>query len=74
MRLYTGVFGIGEVRAVRDASRRAFNRLQASEALQSGPLLLHRGAPVEITSGLGRYARRAVIGIDGAGTDYRWRN
>jgi len=61
--LYTGVFGL------RDGlpfvtHRDEFNPSQASEALQSGPLLLNRGAPVEIMRGLGRYARRAVIGID----------
>ena len=41
-----------------------FNPSLASEALQSGPLLLHRGAPLEVMRGLGRYARRAVVGID----------
>jgi len=61
--LYTGVFGL------RDSSpfvmhRDEFNPSQASEALQSGPLLLQRGAPVEVMRGLGRYARRAVVGID----------
>jgi len=61
--LYTGVFGL------RDGlpfvmHRDEFNPSQASEALQSGPLLLHRGAPVEVMRGLGRYARRAVVGID----------
>jgi len=64
--LYTGVFGL------RDGSpfvthRDEFNPSQASEALQSGPLLLHRGEPVEVMRGLGRYARRAVVGIDKAG-------
>ena len=64
--LYTGVFGIGESGPFV-MHRDEFQPAQASEALQSGPLLLHRGAPVEITSGLGRYARRAVIGIDKQG-------
>jgi uncharacterized protein YigE (DUF2233 family) len=64
--LYTGVFG------VRDSSPFVVHRdeaqpAQASEALQSGPLLLQRGAAVEIMPGLGRYARRAVIGIDKEG-------
>jgi len=64
--LYTGVFG------VRDSSPFVVHRdevqpAQASEALQSGPLLLRRGAPVEIMPGLGRYARRAAIGIDKEG-------
>ncbi|MBM4296777.1 MAG: phosphodiester glycosidase family protein [Deltaproteobacteria bacterium] len=61
--LYTGIFGL------RDGvpfvlHRDEFNPSQASEALQSGPLLLHRGAPMEVMRGLGRYARRAVVGID----------
>jgi uncharacterized protein YigE (DUF2233 family) len=64
--LYTGVFGL------RNGSpfvthRDEFTPSQASEALQSGPLLLHRGEPVEVMRGLGRYARRAVVGIDKAG-------
>lgn len=61
--LYTGVF------AVRDGApvvmhRDEFQPAQASEALQSGPLLLLRGAPVNTMPGLGRYARRAVVGVD----------
>lgn len=61
--LYTGVF------AVRDGApvvmhRDEFQAAQASEALQSGPLLLLRGAPVNTMPGLGRYARRAVVGVD----------
>ena len=47
--------------------RDGFQPAQASEALQSGPLLFNRGAPVEIMRGLGRYARRAVVGIDKEG-------
>jgi exopolysaccharide biosynthesis protein len=61
--LYTGVFG------VRDAApfvmhRDQFQPALASEALQSGPLLLLHGAPVEIMQGLARYARRSAIGVD----------
>ncbi|MSP39829.1 MAG: phosphodiester glycosidase family protein [Deltaproteobacteria bacterium] len=61
--LYTGVF------AVRDGApviihRDEFQPAQAGEALQSGPLLLNRGTPVETMRGLGRYARRAFVGID----------
>ncbi|MGH7812135.1 MAG: phosphodiester glycosidase family protein, partial [Candidatus Binatia bacterium] len=61
--LYTGVFGL------RNGSpfvthRDEFNPSQASEALQSGPLLIHRGAPVDVMRGLSRYARRAIVGID----------
>ena len=61
--LYTGVFAIREG-APFVAHRDEFQPAQAAEALQSGPLLLHRGAPVEIMRGLGRYARRSFIGID----------
>jgi len=55
--LYTGIFGLS------DASpfvmhRDEFKPRQASEALQSGPLLLHGGAKVEVMRGLVRYARR----------------
>jgi hypothetical protein len=64
--LYTGVFG------VRDslpfvAHRDNFQPSQSSEALQSGPLLLNRSASVDVMNGLGRYARRSVIGIDKVG-------
>jgi uncharacterized protein YigE (DUF2233 family) len=65
-RLYTGIFGVGDAGPFV-THRDEFSPAQASEALQCGPLLLHRGAPVEITAGLGRYARRAVIGIDKQG-------
>lgn len=61
--LYTGFFG------VRDAipfivHRNDFQSPGVEEALQSGPLLLQRGANAEINSGLGRVSRRAVIGVD----------
>ena len=61
--LYTGVF------AIRDGApivshREEFQPAQVSEALQSGPLLLNRGASAEIMRGLGRYARRSIVGID----------
>jgi len=64
--LYTGVFGI------RDGSpfvmhRDQFQPEKTREALQSGPLLLLGGAPADIPPGLGRYARRAVVGIDKSG-------
>ena len=64
--LYTGVFGI------RDGTpfvthRDEFDPAHASQALQSGPLLLYRSVPVEVMRGLTRYARRAVIGIDREG-------
>ena len=63
--LYTGVFG------VRDsvpfvAHRDNFQPSEVSEALQTGPLLLNKGA-VAIVNGSGRYARRSVIGVDKEG-------
>jgi len=64
--LYTGVFGLGEAGPFV-THRDEFHPAQAAEALQSGPLLLHRSAFVEVWSGLGRYARRSVIGIDKQG-------
>lgn len=64
--LYTGVFAVAEG-SPSVMHRDDFLPAQASDALQSGPLLLNRGAPVEILRGLGRYARRAVLGIDKAG-------
>ena len=61
--LYTGVFGIGDAGAFV-THRDEFAPSQASEALQSGPLLLHRGVPLAVSPDLGRYARRAVIAVD----------
>lgn len=61
--LYTGVFGIRQG-APFVTHRDEFDPADASQALQSGPLLLYRGAPVAVMRGLTRYARRAVIGID----------
>ncbi|MGH7874426.1 MAG: phosphodiester glycosidase family protein [Candidatus Binatia bacterium] len=61
--LYTGIFGISAA-APFVVHRDDFQPTQASEALQTGPLLLNRGAAVEGLSGAGRYARRSVIGID----------
>lgn len=65
--LYTGIFGVGESGPFI-AHRDEFQPAQASEALQSGPLLLQRGATVQVVNGLGRYARRTVIGIDKQGS------
>jgi uncharacterized protein YigE (DUF2233 family) len=64
--LYTGVFAVHDATPVV-LHRDDFLPAQASEALQAGPLLLNHGAPVNIMSGLGRYARRALIGIDKEG-------
>lgn len=64
--LYTGVFGVNESGPFV-SHRDEFQPGHAGEALQSGPLLLHRAAPVEVTPGLGRYARRSVIGLDREG-------
>jgi uncharacterized protein YigE (DUF2233 family) len=65
--LYTGVFGVSDTGKPFVIHRDEFQPAQAGEALQSGPLLLHRGASVEVLSGLGRYARRSIIGIDKEG-------
>jgi len=64
--LYTGVFAVIDGRPVV-VHRDDFSPAQAAEALQSGPLLLNRGAPVETMRGLGRYARRTVLGMDKEG-------
>jgi uncharacterized protein YigE (DUF2233 family) len=64
--LYTGIFGLGETGPFV-THRDEFQPAQAGEALQSGPLLLHRNAPVEVMTGLGRYARRSVIAVDKEG-------
>ena len=64
--LYTGVFGVGESGPFV-IHRDEFLPAQASEALQTGPLLLRRGVTVEFGSNLARYARRTVIGIDKKG-------
>lgn len=64
--LYTGVFGVREGNPFV-MHRDDFQPAQTSEALQAGPLLLRRGAPVDVMAGLVRYARRTVIGIDKQG-------
>jgi len=64
--LYTGVFALIDGNPVV-MHRDDFAPAQASEALQSGPLLLSRGAAVETMRGLGRYARRCVLGTDKEG-------
>ena len=61
--LYTGVFAIVDGNPMV-MHRDEFSPAQSSEALQSGPLLLNRGVPVETMRGLGRYARRTALGID----------
>ena len=71
--LYTGVFGIGESGPFV-MHRDEFQPAQASEALQSGPLLLHRGAPVEITERTRALRAPSRDRHRQAGTDYRWRN
>lgn len=63
--LYTGIFGVREL-VPFVAHRDNFQPSQASEALQSGPLLLNKGA-VEMLNGSARYARRSVIGMDKEG-------
>jgi len=63
--LYTGIFGVSESGPFV-MHRDEFLPSQASEALQCGPLLLHRGVSVPVTSDA-RFARRTVIGIDKQG-------
>jgi uncharacterized protein YigE (DUF2233 family) len=63
--LYTGIFGVREL-VPFVAHRDHFQPNQAKEALQSGPLLVHKGV-VEILNGSARYARRSVIGMDKEG-------
>ena len=64
--LYTGMFAIIDGNPMV-LHRDEFTPAQAREALQSGPLLLNRGTAVQTMPGLGRYARRSVLGIDKAG-------
>ena len=64
--LYTGVFAVHDATPVV-LHRDDFQPAQVGEALQAGPLLLNHGAPVDIMNGLGRYARRAMIGVDKQG-------
>jgi uncharacterized protein YigE (DUF2233 family) len=63
--LYTGIFGVSEAGPFV-MHRDEFLPSQASEALQSGPLLLHRGVSLPV-GGDSRSARRAVVGIDKQG-------
>jgi hypothetical protein len=64
--LYTGIFAVHDAKPLV-LHRDDFQPGHAGEALQAGPLLLNHGAPVDIMSGLGRYARRAMIGVDKQG-------
>ncbi len=61
--LYTGVFGVKDQRPFV-SHRDDFLSEQADEAMQSGPLLLLRGAPQTVTGVPLRANRRALIGID----------
>jgi uncharacterized protein YigE (DUF2233 family) len=61
--LYTGVFGVKDQRPFI-SHRDDFLSEQADEAMQSGPLLLLRGAPQAVTGVPLRANRRALIGID----------
>ena len=61
--LYTGVFGVQDSMPFI-VHRDDFQLTGAQEAIQSGPLLLKQGAPLQTISGAARYSRRAVIGID----------
>jgi Phosphodiester glycosidase len=62
-RLYTGVFGLGDAGPFV-MHRDDFQPAQASQALQSGPLLVHRSAAVDGMDGLTRSARRSVVGLN----------
>lgn len=62
-RLYTGVFGLGDAGPFV-IHRDDFQPAQASQALQCGPLLVHRGAAVDGMEGSTRSARRSVVGLD----------
>lgn len=61
--LFTGIFGVGEAGPFIQ-HRDEFQPALADEAIQCGPLLLNRGAVLEVTRGQGRYSRRALVGID----------
>jgi uncharacterized protein YigE (DUF2233 family) len=63
--LYTGIFGVREL-VPFVLHRDNFQPSQASQALQSGPLLMNKGA-AEMLNGSARYARRSVIGMDKEG-------
>ena len=61
--LYTGVFGVKDQRPMI-SHRDDFLAEQADDAMQSGPLLLLRGASQAIAGLPLRASRRALIGID----------
>ena len=61
--LYTNIFGVKDQRPFI-SHRDDFLSEQADEAMQSGPLLLLRGAPQAVTGLPLRASRRALIGID----------
>lgn len=61
--LYTGVFSIKDQKPLI-SSRDEFLPEQASEALQSGPLLLLHGTAQVVTTLPSRVSRRALIGMD----------
>ena len=61
--LFTGIFGTRNF-VPFIMHRDEFTPEQADEALQAGPLLLNRGAALEVRRGAGRKSRRALIGID----------
>jgi hypothetical protein len=63
--LYSGVFAVKD-RLPFIVHRDEFVPREADEALQVGPLLLMKGAPLTVTRGAGRQSRRSLIGIDSA--------
>lgn len=63
--LFTGIFAIKD-RLAYILHRDQFDPRQADEALQAGPLLLAKGAPLTVTRGAEKQFRRSLIGVDGA--------
>jgi hypothetical protein len=61
--LYSGVFGVQDQRPLI-LHRDDFNPEDAEEALQSGPLLILRGAAQAVTGVPNRASRRSLIAID----------
>ena len=61
--LFTAIFAIKD-RLPFIVHRDEFDPRQADEALQAGPLLLAKGAPLTVTRGADKQFRRSVVGID----------
>lgn len=61
--LFTGIFGIKN-RVPFIIHRDDFSAERADEGVQVGPLLLSKGAPLQVTRGVGKQSRRSLIGLD----------